>query len=262
MNIIQEIVNYKREILAKQKQEMPLRELEAALDKPLPAARFKEKISSGGIHLIAEIKKASPSAGLIREDFDPCGLARSYAEAGAGCISVLTEDKYFQGSLAHLDDVRKAVALPLLRKDFILDEYQLYESKLHQADAVLLIASLLSDKEIKRFLELAAVLNLDVLFEVHDEEDLKKALAASAEVIGINARDLKDFSLDLKVLPKLLKKIPQGSLAVCESGIRTVNDLAVVKSCPVCAVLIGEALLRAGDIARQTRQFADFLKKA
>ena len=261
MNILQKIVTYKREVLQRQKKEVSESKLLKLLDRSLPAARFQEKIAQEGAHLIAEIKKASPSAGIIREDFDLLSLATAYKKGGADCLSVLTEDKFFKGQLSFLDDIRPKVDLPLLRKDFIIDEYQIYESKVHSADSILLIASLLDEKTLAHFLKEATRFKLDVVLEVHNEEELKKALDSGACMIGINTRDLTDFSVDFNIVPKLLEKIPKRCLVIIESGFKKVGDLFLIKKFKINAVLVGEALMRPPDVSAQTRAFVDFLKK-
>lgn len=240
---------------------MPQEEVVKRLGTSLAEPRFKEAIAKSGIHLIAELKKASPSVGLIRRDFDSKTIALAYEKAGAACLSVLTEDKFFQGSLTHLDEIKKTVSLPILRKDFIIDEYQVYESKLHGADAILLIASILEAREIKNFLKIAEAIKLDVVVEVHNQDELKMAVEAGAGLIGINARSLVDFSVDLDILPKLIKAVPSGKLIICESGIKNVDDARFVKSLNPNAMLVGEALMEERDVFRVTKQFVDFLKE-
>lgn len=260
MKILKEILSSRKRSLEEQKKIVPLARLKGLLEKPLAAPRFAEVLASPGVHLIAELKKASPSAGLIRKDFDVIALAKDYARGGAGCLSVLTEEEFFQGSVSYLDKIRKNVALPLLRKDFIIDAYQLYESKAHGADAVLLIAAILTKQEIKDFVGLCRRLKLDAVCEVHSREELKAACDSGAGIIGINSRDLGDFSLNLKILPALLKKIPKNRLSILESGIKTLEDLAFVKNLKPNAVLIGEGLMRPRDVARATRRFVEFLE--
>jgi indole-3-glycerol phosphate synthase len=262
MNILEEIVAYKKTEMKRQKKAVPFLELVKALDDPLPAPRFMSAIRETGIHLIAEVKKASPSAGIIRENFDAGLIARSYQEGGACCLSVVTEDKFFKGSLSYLKSIAAVTDLPLLRKDFIIDEYQVYESKAHSADAVLLIAALLNEDALKDLLDAAADARLDALVEVHSEDELNKALAAGSCMIGINTRDLKDFTIDLHLVPMLLEKIPSDKLVVCESGIKSLKDLDGIKVLKVNAVLVGEALMRAKDTAAATREFCAYLKKS
>lgn len=260
-NFLEEMIRHKKEVLEREKKRLSLDRLLKLLDKPLPAARFQEKIARRGIHLIAELKKASPSSGVIAEDFDLMTIAAAYEKGGASCLSVLTADKYFLGNISFLDKLRAGVHLPLLRKDFIIDAYQLYESKLHGADAVLLIVTILDENTIKHFLKINTELKLDTVLEVHNEDELKKALDSGAKTIGINTRNLIDFSVDLSILPALLEKIPSGYFVVCESGIKTIDDLAAVKSPKVSAVLVGETLMRAKDPASKVREFVDYLER-
>ena len=188
MTILDTIVAKKKVSVARQKRAVPLKKLLASLNGPLAAPRFKKAIVSPGLHLIAEIKKASPSAGVIREPFDYLAFARAFEKAGASGLSVLTENDFFQGRLSYFDDIRDAVRLPLLRKDFIIDAYQIYESKLHRADAILLIASLFTRARLEEQIDLCKKLKLDALVEVHDHAQLRKALDAGASLIGINTR--------------------------------------------------------------------------
>lgn len=266
-DILRSIVRHKKAVLRELKKKVSLGELQhhckllVAID-PSCRMRFQKTIGAQGIHLVAEIKKASPSAGIIRKDFDPVGIAKNYEAAGAGCLSVVTEDKFFQGRWDYLSAVRKEVKLPLLCKDFIVDVYQLYEAKVRRADAVLLIAFLLPQKKLKQFLDVCRTLRLDAVVEVHTRSELAKALKADARIIGINARDLKDFSVDLSLVSRLFPLIPRDRLVICESGIRNIEDLLFVKRLGVNAVLVGEALMRARDVFAKTKEFVDFLKTA
>ncbi|GFZ89774.1 indole-3-glycerol-phosphate synthase [Paenibacillus marchantiophytorum] len=194
--------------------------------------------------LIAEVKKASPSKGLIREDFDPVGLAKSYELAGADCISVLTDVSYFQGSNAYLQAVRQAVNVPLLRKDFTIDPKQIYEARLIGADAILLIAAILTTDQMKQYLQLASDLGLDALVEVHDREELERALELDTQLIGVNNRNLKTFVTDLHTTEELIQFVPPGKTVVSESGISTVQDMAYLQQIGSKAVLIGEHFMR------------------
>ncbi|MBP1961956.1 indole-3-glycerol phosphate synthase TrpC [Paenibacillus aceris] len=194
--------------------------------------------------LIAEVKKASPSKGLIREDFDPVRLAESYERAGADCISVLTDVQYFQGSNDYLKAVRQAVKIPLLRKDFTIDPKQIYEARLIGADAILLIAAILTTDQMKQYLALASDLGLDALVEVHDREELERALELDTRLIGINNRNLKTFVTDLKTTEELIQFIPAGKTIVSESGISAVQDMAYLQEIGSHAVLIGEHFMR------------------
>jgi indole-3-glycerol phosphate synthase len=199
----------------------------------------------GELALIAEIKKASPSAGVIAEAFDPVAVAKNYARAGAEAISVLTDRQFFQGALDHLSSVRAAVPVPLLRKDFILDEVQIIESAAAGADAILLIVAALEQQQLQELLAVAATYQMDALVEVHTLGELERALETEAEIIGINNRDLSTFEIDLSVTERLSEQVPVEIVLVSESGIRTAEDLARIKACGVDAVLIGEALMRA-----------------
>jgi len=215
-------------------------------------ARVGEKVA-----FIAEVKKASPSAGVIAQTFDPVSIAKNYKRADADAISVLTDEKFFQGKLAHLVDVRRAVSLPLLRKDFILDEIQIAESAANGADAILLIVAALEQKQLAvgrvrvaaatglvDLLKAAAKYQLDALVEVHSREELDRALEAGAKIIGINNRDLTTFDVDLSVTEKLCRHVPDEVVLVSESGIKTAEDVARMQACGVDAILIGEALMR------------------
>lgn len=261
MNILDEIVLTTKETLSRRKKQVPVEKLLAGPFSFGIGTRtgFKATLSVKGMHLIAELKKSSPSSGELRKDFNVTTLARSFEEAGASCLSVLTEEKYFSGSLDYLDEVRKTVSLPLLRKDFIVDEYQVHEARFHGADAILLIASILSVEELNRLSRLALSKGLDVLLEVHTEADMEKIGAAPEAVIGINTRNLKDLSVDLQVLPVLMKKIPAGRLVICESGIKDTGDLALVKAAGVRGVLVGSSLMSASEPGALAKEFVSFL---
>ncbi|MFH0877172.1 MAG: indole-3-glycerol phosphate synthase TrpC [Candidatus Omnitrophota bacterium] len=259
-NFLKEIVEHKKELVRRHKEEVPVEDLCSLMGDVYAPSRFAGTIAQGGIHLIAELKKASPSAGLLRADYEVTPIAQAYEKAGASCLSVLTEDKFFQGTLADLDEVKQASLLPVLRKDFIIDEYQLYQSKAHGADAVLLIASILEPCELKHFLKVCHKLKLDVVTEVHTTPQLKEALEAGASVIGINARSLTDFYVDLKILPSLIKEIPKDKLIICESGVKTLEDLQLIKDLRPNAVLVGEGLIKGADVFSVTKSFVDSLK--
>lgn len=199
----------------------------------------------GELALIAEVKKASPSAGVIVESFEPVDIASNYARAGAEAISVLTDQQFFQGRLEYLAQIRSAVGVPLLRKDFILNEVQIAEAAAAGADAVLLIVAALDDDQLAALLEAAALYQMDALVEVHTLPELERALESSAVIIGINNRNLATFEVDLAVTERLSEEVPNEMLLVSESGIRTADDIARIKACGVDAVLIGEALMRA-----------------
>lgn len=207
--------------------------------------------------LIAEVKKASPSVGTIVEQFDPVAVARAYEAAGAHCISVLTDEKFFQGNLSYLTQIRQAVALPLLRKDFILHEVQIYEAAVAGADAVLLIVAALEQAELERLHEIATTLGLDVLVEVHTLEEMDRAADCGATLIGVNNRNLTTFEVDLAATELLSEQAPEGALLVSESGIKTNADARRVFACGVNALLVGESLMRTGDVAGQVAALLD-----
>lgn len=217
------------------------------------------KPRAGDVGLIAEVKKASPSAGVICPNFDPVRIAKEYEAAGASCLSVLTDEKYFQGSLDYLRQIREAVKLPLLRKDFIIDERQILEAIEWGADAILLIVAILDDERLKRFHTLAIEAGLAALVEVHDEEELDRALAIGAELIGVNNRNLKTFKVDLATTEQLAAKLHQSGksgskLLVAESGIHTRADVERLKKCGAGAILVGESLVKQGNIPAKVRE--------
>lgn len=212
-----------------------------------PPRGFRQAlIDFAGVALIAEAKKASPSKGVICPNFDPVRIAREYEAGGAQAISVLTDEKFFQGSLSYIPQVRQAVQLPVLRKDFIIHEAQITQARKFGADAILLIAAILDKNRMGDFLAQSRELGMDVLVEVHDEADLEKALAVDSPLIGINNRNLRDFSMDLETTFRLKKLIPDSIPVVSESGIRTVEDIRRLAAAGVAAVLVGETLMRAG----------------
>jgi indole-3-glycerol phosphate synthase len=205
--------------------------------------------------LIAEVKKASPSKGVIREDFDPVAIARSYEEGGASCLSVLTDEQYFQGHLSYLGLIREAVSIPLLRKDFLIDPAQIYEARLAGADAILLIVSAIpSPARLAEMRGVAERLGMDTLVEVHDEDELAIAVESGATLIGVNNRDLKTFQVDLAIFERLAPHFPPGTTAVAESGIFTPADVARVGRAGANAVLVGESLMRENDVTAATRR--------
>jgi indole-3-glycerol phosphate synthase len=255
LSILDEIVGHKKTVIEASKQEVALNVLKAKLTDADKTRPFKKAISTpGGIKLIAEIKKASPSRGVIRDDFDPLELARIYEENGAAAISVLTDRKFFQGNINFLSGVRRATAVPLLRKDFIIDEYQIYESRVYGADALLLIAAVLSREELDSFLSLSRDLDLDCLVEVHSEEEVKKVLETSAEIIGINNRNLGTFEVDLSTTLRLKRLISPDKIVVSESGIRGREEVRFLAGKGIDAILVGEALLRSEDVGEKMRE--------
>lgn len=253
MSVLDTIVEKKRERLGIAKSRIPLRELKDRIGDLDRTRDFKAALrrGEGRIRLIAEIKKASPSKGLIRKDFDALGTARLYEDKAVDAISVLTEEDFFSGALSYLPEVRKVVTRPLLRKDFIFDEYQIYESRAAGADAVLLIAALLDKEQAGDYLGLSAELGLAVLFEVHNTEELEKALRLDADIIGINNRDLKTLNVDINTTLSLMDEVPSGRLLVSESGIRTRGDIVRLEERGVDAVLVGTTFMESRDIGKK-----------
>jgi len=260
MTILDRILETKREEVAEAKQCRPIADLRAAIERAAPPRDFYSAISTKsalGIRLIAEIKQASPSAGLIVAHFDPVAIARTYAAHGAAALSVLTDKTYFQGCLDYIAQVKQAVALPVLRKDFIIDEYQVYESRAAGADAILLIAAALPDFTSRwRLCETAHNFGMTVLLEVHDEVELQTIdvflrWPDRRYLLGINNRDLHAQQTDLATTTRLAAMLPPGTPFVSESGIATRDDVLRVQHAGACAVLVGESLLKAGDIGRQ-----------
>lgn len=253
--ILDKIISYKREEIKRDKAITPLAELEKRLASAPKVRKFKAAISkTNKINLIAEVKKASPSKGVIREDFDPVRIAKIYESNGASALSVLTDEKFFQGSLSYLIQIREAVKLPILRKEFIIDEYQIYQSRVFGADAILLIVACLTSDELKRLYNLATDLKLDSLVEVHTVVELKTALEVGCEIIGINNRDLKTFHTDINTTFRLKELIPDDRIVVSESGINSALDVIKLKSCHINAILVGEALMKEKDIGKKMKE--------
>lgn len=254
-DFLNEIIAYKKQLLKEKKTFLDNLKRTTGATKMTAYRLFKEKISGpGSIRLIAEIKKASPSRGLIRQNFDIMQLARTYVESGAAAISVLTEDKFFLGKVGYLKKVSDNFKVPVLRKDFIIDEGQVFEAFHFGASAILLIVAILDDKMLKSLMAEAARLDMDCLVEVHTEEELQRALGAGAEIIGINHRDLHTFSVDLKVSERLIPRIPKGKIIVAESGIETHKDVEYLQGLGAHAVLVGESFLREKDVARKIKE--------
>jgi indole-3-glycerol phosphate synthase len=246
--ILDEIVAKKWQEIAAAKVSIPEAELIRRCA-ALPSVRdFEGRLRQPGMRIIAEVKKASPSAGIIRADFDPVAIAQTYEAHGADCLSVLTDKHFFQGDLAYLTAIHEAVALPILRKEFILDRYQLLEARVAGADAVLLIAEILPGGELKRLYDAARAIGLHVLIELHDAEQLQRVIDCGATLIGINNRDLRTFHTSLDHTLTLLPKVPAHCCVVSESGIKTHGDLLKLEAAGVKAVLVGESLMRAPDI--------------
>ncbi len=250
-DILKKIVARKHEEIAARAAERPLealREQAAAADAPRGfVAALQRRIDAGGAGVIAEIKKASPSKGVLREDFDPAAIAASYARHGAACLSVLTDHDFFQGSEAYLQQARAACALPVIRKDFIVDPYQVVEARAIGADCILLIVACLEDERMAELNGLAQSLGMDVLVEVHDADELQRALALPGALLGINNRNLRTFEVSLDTTLELLPAIPEGRMVVTESGIHTPEDVARMRAHGVHAFLVGEAFMRAPD---------------
>ncbi len=247
--ILDKIVATKREEVAQAKSERPEDELRSQITNAAPTRDFFAPLSTDGpIRLIAEVKKASPSKGIIRDDFQPVEIARTYAQHGASCISVLTDETYFQGSLDYLKQIRAAVDLPLLRKDFILDTYQLLEARLAGADAVLLIAECLDDCHLRKLHNEAIELGLTPLVELYEPQNLPRVLEAGATLIGINNRDLRTFEVDLQHTIRLRRQIPDECVVVGESGIHSRDDVLRFEAASVDAILVGEHFMASSDI--------------
>jgi len=254
MSILQEIIKNKKEELHETKSTLPLREIKAMLKDISPSKPFKSAIKreqNKPIKLIAEIKKASPSKGLIRADFNLSEIVSVYDKKDVAAISVLTEKRYFEGSLDYLKAARQLTNKPLLRKDFIFDDYQVYESRLNGADAILLIASALDEYQLTDLQGLSKELGLECLAEVHNLKELEIALYSGADIIGINNRDLNTLKIDLQTTLKLLKDIPDDKVIVSESGINTRDDVKVLESTKVDAMLIGTAIMKEKDIGEK-----------
>jgi len=255
-DVLKEIVLKKKQRLAQAKQLLPEEELKARTATLAPARPFLEAISKPRqISLIAEIKKASPSRGIIREDFNHQEIARIYQEAGVSAISVLTEEDYFGGNISFINEVKNLAEGPILRKDFILEPYQVYESRAFGADAILLIADLLTQEQLTELMGIASGLGLDYLVEVHNEKELKKVLKLKGvNLIGINNRDLHSLEVDFKTTERLFPLIPKDKIVVVESGIKSHQDVLFLKILGVQAVLIGEAFMEAPDIKKKVEE--------
>ncbi len=257
--ILDDIVAYKREELTLQKQQVSLGQLQ---DMPLfhsrPAGLFQTLSAWNGRTIIAEVKKASPSKGVIRQDFDPLALARTYKSSGAAAISVLTEKKFFQGSLEYLKQIRQQVALPLLRKDFVFDDYQVYEARAYGASAILLIVAILEDAQLRDLMHLAQTLGIDCLVEVHDEAECERALAHGVSLLGINNRDLRTFHTTLETTERLVQGLPSDVLVVSESGLSSRHQLNRLEAQGVRAFLIGETFMAAPDPGEPLRSLLGY----
>jgi indole-3-glycerol phosphate synthase len=255
--ILDEIIKNKREELAAVKQALPLLQLEERVKKAPDTRGFSRALTRDARkknRIIAEVKKASPSKGVIRQAFDPVAIAREYEQGGAAAVSVLTEERYFQGKLEYLQEIKKSISLPVLRKDFIFDPYQVYEARAFGADALLLIAAALDPALLRELLELTHRLSMEALVEVHTREELAKVLEADARIIGINNRNLRTFATDIMTTVELLAVIPDDQIVVSESGINTVEDIRKLKAAGADAFLIGESLMREPSPGRKLQE--------
>lgn len=255
--ILDDIVAYKRKQIEKEKEIKSIEDYSINLQY-MPIRDFKKALNKEQIAIISEIKKASPSKGIIKEDFDPVKIAKVYEEINIDAVSVLTEKQFFKGNDEYIEMVKRVNSKPILRKDFIIDEYQLYQAKAIGADAVLLIVSILQN-DTKKFYSLAKKLGLHCLTEVHNESELDIALSAECDIIGINNRNLRDFTVDLKTTEKLMKDITKDTIVVSESGIKTSEDIKYLRSLGVNAVLIGETFMRNIEDIEEVK---DFILKA
>lgn len=250
--ILDKIVDYKIKKVEEEKKITSFDEILSKLGKCTQKRDFEKAMAhKKEINIIAEVKKASPSKGIIKEDFDPIYIAKQYEKNNVSAISVLTEDKFFQGNNEYLLEIKKITSVPILRKDFIIDSYQIYQSKLLGADAILLIAAILSKDKLIKFQNIARDIGLDCLVEVHDETELDMVLNTETKIIGINNRDLKTFKTDIKTTEKLMKLIPKDKIIISESGINTRNDMKFLEDLGVNGVLIGESLMKSKHISEK-----------
>ncbi|MEE8619494.1 MAG: indole-3-glycerol phosphate synthase TrpC [Dehalococcoidia bacterium] len=252
--MLDKIVAQKREEVEQRRKAVTIACLQERIARQKPSPDFALVLKSDHIRLIAEVKQTSPSRGMLRPNFNPIELAQIYSDCGAAAISVLTETNYFMGSIEHLAAINKVVQLPLLRKDFIFDPYQVYESRAYGADALLLIAAILSQRQLKQLVSLSHSLGLRCLVEVHNEGEVERAVLSEAEIIGINNRDLNTFAVDINTTCRLRPLIPKEKIVVSESGIRSRSDMEKLRKWRVDAVLVGEALVTAGDVTAKMRE--------
>ena len=252
--MLDKIVAQKREEVEQRKKAVAIACLQERIARQKPSLDFALALKGDHIRLIAEVKRASPSRGMLKPNFDAVGLAQTYAEGGAAAISVLTESNYFMGSIEHLEAIKEVVQLPLLRKDFIFDPYQVYESRAYGADALLLIAAILSRGQLKELISLSHSLGLQCLVEVHNEGELGRAIVSESEIIGINNRDLNTFTVDINTTRRLRPLVPREKVVVSESGIKGQRDIEKLRYWKVDAVLVGEALVTAGDVRTKMKE--------
>ena len=260
MNILDQLADYARQRVEEAKRQTPLAEIkQQALALPKGDFRFEKALAMPGLSFICECKKASPSKGLIAADFPYLQIAKEYEAAGADAISVLTEPKWFLGSDRYLEEIASAVSTPCLRKDFTVDDYMIYQAKLLGASAVLLLCAILDDAQLREYLALCDGLGLSALVEAHDEAEVDRALNAGARILGVNNRDLKNFTVDTENSRRLRARIPEDVLFVSESGVRTAEDVARLAAIGADAVLIGETLMRAPDKTAKLRELKGLL---
>lgn len=252
--ILDKIIHWKHGEIARHKRDRPAEVVQAEMALAPPPRDLAAALRTPGVSLIAEVKRASPSKGLLRQNFDAVALAREYEANGAVAISVLTDQHFFQGDLGHLRAVRRNVSLPVLRKDFILDPYQVYEARAAGADAVLLIAAALSDSDLKALYQLLRELDMAALIEVHNAAELERALRIGPRIVGVNNRDLRTFKVDLKTTARLRPLVPADVVLVAESGVHTRDDVARLAAIGADAMLVGEALVRAQDVGCKVRE--------
>lgn len=258
---LENILESKKKILEKEKAEVSIEELYQQINPEEKCRDIKSRFLQGEIGIIAEVKKASPSKGLIREDFHPLDIAKEYEKNNAAAISVLTEEEFFLGKKEYLKEIKKNTSIPVLRKDFIIDPYQIVESKVLNADIILLIAAILKEEEIIEFSTLAHKVGLQTLVEIHEEEEIEKALKAEADIIGINNRNLKTFETSIKNTERIKKLLPKDRLIISESGIYTREDMKYLEEIGVRGVLIGESLMRADSITEKMKELRDMKTK-
>lgn len=252
--ILSKIIEEKKKVIEAAKKKLPLDKVKERLSKLYIKSSFRRNVSRPHhINLIAELKKASPTRGIIRGDFNPLRIALTYEAQGASALSVITDARFFDGSLDYISQIKGHVSIPILRKDFIIDKYQIYESAYYGAEAILLIANILTQEELNDYLKLVKSLGMDAMVEVHNEEDVEKIVKLQVPIIAINNRDLNTFKVDIGVTQRLIRHIPPNKVIVAESGIRKYEDVMFLKSLGVDAVLIGEAFMEADDIAAKVR---------